>query len=356
MSSSNEEYYKISGATLTGIANSIRSKNGSSDTYHPSEMPTRIAAIPTFSEIDKNAPLIFIDWDGTIIQSYSREDALALEVLPNVENMTAYSSVDHEFLSFQTWNYSLAEIKTWLQTHSVGQLAVRAFYVTVDDKNHNYFRNPRFSRDPTSKKFYIQKRKISNIASSEFRGANLEKVSIPNGVTSIGGEAFAYARVLKHVNIPNSVTSISGSAFKECSALQDVNIPEGITIIPEYMFYNCRCITKMIIPDGVTKIGAGAFMSLGASSISIPDSVTNILSQAFQYSQLVDIVIKGTPKLGNVDAFGGINNAYRIYVPRSNLTWFESATNWSSLYSRVVAIEDYIEYLESIGISVDEYK
>lgn len=340
---------------LQNIAVAIQGKDGGGQ-MTVDEMPGRIADIPTFSEIDKNAPLIFIDWDGTIIQNYSREDALALEVLPNVENMTAYSSVDHEFLSFQTWNYSLAEIKTWFQIHSVGQLAVRAFYVTVDDKDHNYFRNPRLPRAPVSKCFYIQKRKISDIAASEFRGALLEKVSIPNGVTSIGVEAFAYARKLKHVNIPNSVTSISDSAFRCCNALQDVNIPEGITSIPGYMFHECYSITKMNIPDGVTIIRASAFGSIGATSISIPESVTNILSMAFQYSQLIDIVIKGTPELANVNAFGSINTGYRIYVPRSNLTWFESATNWSSLYSHVVAIEDYIEYLESIKISVDEYK
>jgi hypothetical protein len=345
----------IDDTKLQNIAVAIQGKD-SGGTMTVDEMPTRIAAIPTFSEIDKNAPLIFIDWDGTIIQSYSREDALALEVLPNVENMAAYSSVDHEFLSFQTWNYSLAEIKTWFQTHSVGQLAVRAFYVTVDDKNHNYFRNPRLQKAPEQKKFYIQKRKISDIAGSEFRTALLEKVSIPNGVTSIGAEAFAFARQLKHVNLPNSVTSITGSTFRGCGALQDVNIPEGITIIPGNMFNDCSSITKMNIPDGVTIIGVSAFQAIGATSISIPDSVINILNQAFRYSQLVDIVIKGTPELENVNAFGSINSAYRIYVPRSNLTWFESATNWSSLYSHVVAIEDYIEYLESIEISVDEYK
>lgn len=345
----------IDDSKLQNIAVAIQGKDGGG-TMTVDQMPTRIAEIPTFSEIDKNAPLIFIDWDGTIIQSYSREDALALEILPNVENMTDYSSVDHEFLLFQTWNYSLAEIKTWLQTHSVGQLAVRAFYVTVDGENHNYFRNPRFPTSQASKMCYIQKRNISNIVRSEFRSGLLEKVSIPNGVTSIEGEAFAYARKLKHVNIPNSVTSISGGVFRGCNALQDVNIPEGITSIPEYMFYECRSITKMNIPDGVRIIGPNAFESIGASSISIPDSVTRISSQAFRYCPLVDIVIKGTPELGNVNAFDGINGAYRIYVPRSNLTWFESATNWSSLYSRVVAIEDYIEYLESIEINVDEYK
>lgn len=49
---------------------------------------------------------------------------------------------------------------------------------------------------------------------------------------------------------------------------------------------------------------------------------------------------------------------YRIYVPRANLSWFETETNWSTIYtqSHIVAIEDYIEYLESIGFNVDAYK
>jgi hypothetical protein len=39
------ELYSIKEETLTSIANAIRSKNGSSDTYTPSEMADAIAAI-----------------------------------------------------------------------------------------------------------------------------------------------------------------------------------------------------------------------------------------------------------------------------------------------------------------------
>ena len=45
-------------------------------------------------------------------------------------------------------------------------------------------------------------------------------------------------------------------------------------------------------------------------------------------------------------------------MPRANLSWFETATNWSTIYAQghIVAIEDHIQYLESIGFDVEAYK
>jgi tetratricopeptide (TPR) repeat protein len=43
--------------------------------------------------------------------------------------------------------------------------------------------------------------------------------TIPNSVTSIGKEAFAYCNSLASINIPNSVTSIGEDAFMGCSLL-----------------------------------------------------------------------------------------------------------------------------------------
>lgn len=74
MSNSNEKYYKINGATLTGIANSIRAKNGSSDTYHPSKMEQAIEDIEAFivpvDEDSESPQLVFgIDSGGFYISN-----------------------------------------------------------------------------------------------------------------------------------------------------------------------------------------------------------------------------------------------------------------------------------------------
>ena len=46
-----------------------------------------------------------------------------------------------------------------------------------------------------------------------YDGISLTSITIPNSVTSIGGDAFAYCTGLTSVTIPNSVTSIGERAF-----------------------------------------------------------------------------------------------------------------------------------------------
>lgn len=48
---------------------------------------------------------------------------------------------------------------------------------------------------------------------------------IPNTVTKIGEDAFAYCVALKSIEIPNSVTDIKSGAFSGCSGLTSVVIP-----------------------------------------------------------------------------------------------------------------------------------
>jgi hypothetical protein len=58
--------------------------------------------------------------------------------------------------------------------------------------------------------------------------------------------------------IPNSVTSIGGEAFRDCY-LTSVTIPASVTSIGSGAFYGCSSLTKVTIPASVTSIGAQAF-------------------------------------------------------------------------------------------------
>lgn len=49
--------------------------------------------------------------------------------------------------------------------------------------------------------------------------SSLTSITIPNGVTNIGKDAFSYCRGLTSINIPDSVTSIGKNAFYNCSGL-----------------------------------------------------------------------------------------------------------------------------------------
>ena len=299
-----------------------------------SVMAQNIENIPTGGGI-LNPALVLWDWEGTKLAEYSAEDALALTELPAPSTLPAYADVDHDLLLFQKWNWSLANIKTWIQNHEGKTLDVGAIYTTTDGQDHNYWGNPRLDAATT---INMQKRGTASIGNGAFYGCrSLTQINIPDGVTSIGNDVFYDCNSLTQINIPDGVTSIGNNVFNACYSLTRINIPDSVTSIGSYAFYDCNSLTQINIPDGVTRIGNNVFN--GCNS-------------------LCDVLLESKPTLASTNAFASLLSIYRIYVPRTNLSWFQTATNWSTIYTQghIVAIEDYIEYLESLGFNVDKYK
>ena len=368
----------IDDTKLQNIAVAIQAKdNGGRMTVD--EMPGRIALLPAAPV--ENPALVLWDWEGTKLAEYSAEDALALTELPNPGTLPAYVDVDHELLLFQKWNCSLANIKTWIQNHEGETRGVGAIYTTTDGQDHDYWGNPRLD---TAITINMQKRGTTSIGPNAFNSRySLTQINIPDSVTEIGGSAFRYCYSLTQINIPDSVTEIEdgafnscysltqinipdsvtgirGSAFRCCYSLTQINIPDSVTEIEPNVFNSCYSLTQINIPDSVTSIGPNAFNSCySLTQINIPDSVTSIGNYTFTncYS-LCDILNESKSTLSNVNAFNGLPSIYRVYVPRANLSWHETETNWSTIYAQghIVVIEDYIDYLESIGFNVDKYK
>ena len=105
---------------------------------------------------------------------------------------------------------------------------------------------------------------------------------IPDGVTSIGANAFYGCYYLTNIEIPNSVTRIKHSAFEGCSRLTSIEIPNSVTSIGEYAFCSCSSLINVEIPSSVTSIGSYTFSECsGLTSVKIPNSVTSIGNSAF---------------------------------------------------------------------------
>ena len=115
-------------------------------------------------------------------------------------------------------------------------------------------------------------------------------VVIPDGVTSIGEEAFFLCGITS-VSIPASVTGIGDGAFYGCHELKQFTVASGNS---KYQSVSGLLFTKdgktlvygisedgVTIPDGVTCIGDGAFSVRGIKSVVIPSSVTAIGEEAF---------------------------------------------------------------------------
>lgn len=311
---------------LTSIADAIRAKTGGSASLTLDEMPNEIASIQTGGGGGSSAPVsandvTFYDYDGTIVASYTIAQAQALTALPDAPT--------HDGLTFQGWNWSLADINALTRPMNVG-----AMYITDDGKTRLYIHIADKARSTVP--LYISQTVANGVtidwgdgsATETLAGTGnvntshayglagdftisldvadgctlgfgdgsgsycimgnagnngkvysnmLKNAEIGSGVASIGYGAFRYCYFLSSITIPNSVTSIGMNAFNNCYSLSSIVIPAGVPSIENNSLSGCRLLSSITIPNSVTSIGDNAFSPCATlDSITIPDSVTSI--------------------------------------------------------------------------------
>ena len=148
---------------------------------------------------------------------------------------------------------------------------------------------------------------------------SLTSITIPDSVTSIGDFAFDGCTSLKSITIPDSVTSIGSCAFNHCTSLTSITIPDSVTSINSITFGDCTSLTSITIPNSVTSIGKWAFCNCTSlTSITIPDSVTSISQEMFRgCTSLASITIPGSVTSIDRDAFSGCTSLTNITIPNS---------------------------------------
>ena len=92
-------------------------------------------------------------------------------------------------------------------------------------------------------------------------------------------------------------------------------------------------LENVIIPNSVTEIGTDAFANNQLASIIIPDSVTTIGASAFEYNQLASIIIPDSVTTIGISAFAYNNLNYVLINVASNLTSIGNYSFESSNYS-----------------------
>ena len=115
---------------------------------------------------------------------------------------------------------------------------------------------------------------------------------IPNTVTRIGNNAFAFISTLTSIDIPNSVTSIGYLAFRN-TGLKSLVLPNSLIHLGEEVFFSCKNLTSVTLSESLENLPFGSFERCNITSITIPASVESIANLAF-YCNRIEIYIEST--------------------------------------------------------------
>lgn len=135
---------------------------------------------------------------------------------------------------------------------------------------------------------------VTSIGANAFRFADVQYVYLPSTCTSIEDEAFAYSEIAE-IFFPDGLETIGRAAFSMCRSLRNVLLPPNIKSIYDSTFRDCSNLSIIELNVGLITIGAFAFSKCRSlTTIEIPNTVKSISDTSFYDSNIYLIGEKGS--------------------------------------------------------------
>ena len=140
----------------------------------------------------------------------------------------------------------------------------------------------------------LNRRKVTGLGESSFSG--IYSSDHPKNYNLL-----SFCNQIQSVTIPESVTSIGKSAFEHCSKLDSLTINGVATsMIGAYAFASCTSLTSLSLVGSFQTIGDSAFVNCGMTSLTIDATITSIEKYAFSSRFLTSLSLTGNvQKIGD---------------------------------------------------------
>lgn len=135
--------------------------------------------------------------------------------------------------------------------------------------------------------------------------------------------------------------------FKDRAEIRKIVVQKGVTTIGDYAFYGCENVTSVTLPDTVTQIGKLAFYGCkNLSTLTVPDSVLVVEDYAFAKAVgLQSIVFRGNAPVLGAGIFAGLN--VEVRYPTTAAGWtdqvmqsYTGSVNWLGVGAAALAAQE----------------
>lgn len=325
--------YLTNTTDLTSVANAIRTKGGTTaQLVYPSGFVSAINAIETGGSATPISPsdITFYDYDGTVVAAWTLAELATKTELPNAPT--------HDGLTFQSWNWSLANLKSTNRKMNVG-----ALYQTSDDKiriyvhmkagrlfpvlgccpngtvtvdwgdgtttntltgtstnvlkntfNHEYAKAGDYvitlsysgsigflGSSKINNRMYLLREVTDASRQNQYYANCITKIEFGSKPVVLNTQAFYGCNNLTSVAMSSSVTFSSNAIFRNCTTLRFLTIPP-MSSIQAYVFGTCYGLSNVAFPDNITSIASNTFYNDDIlQKACMPNTVTTIGSSTF---------------------------------------------------------------------------
>lgn len=350
-------------SSIQAIANAIRNKNDSSDTYTVSQMSSAVDNIPSGGtptiNNGKNNFWVYIDTANTSV-------SITVETVGDTidwGDSTVDTDTSHTYINAGVY---------WIKGNSISAISVGGILYggnIIYAEYNNAVTLPSYNSNTTLKKIVLNNSSFTTLAASTFSDCtSLIEIDMPY-ITRIIRNTFKRCTALTNINLSN-VQEILPGAFRSCTSLSGHLDISKATLIgygessDNGAFMGCTGITSVTIGAvepydsskrnaafqyctglttatilGGTSTGRATFnRCTSLRTVYLPDTITEIGLYAFGYNSNLTLYIRATTP-PNI-----LNYAFRsagisaIYVPAESVETYKTASGWST-YASIIQAE-----------------